>query len=164
MLEGIRMCFYKAIVQSMFKHVASENSPLVLVLQSYSQIFILLNVFGPLKTAKQVLFPVKKSMNYETLQIRTESGIFLSSQWHKKVKISLSPTLPPPPPPIFCRHSLKLLSPTLPILMNWILLSPPSLSTDPDTPQNLERAPGVFPFSYLDDEIWNICRNPHAVN
>ena len=42
MLEGICMCFYKAIVQSMFKHVASENGPLVLILQSYSQIFIAL--------------------------------------------------------------------------------------------------------------------------
>ena len=40
MLEGICMCFYKAIVQSMFKHVASENGPLVLILQSYSQVFI----------------------------------------------------------------------------------------------------------------------------
>ena len=30
------------IVQSIFKHVASENGPLVLILQSYSQIFILL--------------------------------------------------------------------------------------------------------------------------
>ena len=42
MLEGICMCLYKAIVQSMFKHVTSENGPLVLILQSYSQIFILL--------------------------------------------------------------------------------------------------------------------------
>ena len=42
MLEGICMCFYKAIVQSMFKHVASENAQLVLILQSYSQIFIVL--------------------------------------------------------------------------------------------------------------------------
>ena len=42
MLEGICMCFHKAIVQSMFKHVASENDPLVLILQSYSQIFIVL--------------------------------------------------------------------------------------------------------------------------
>ena len=42
MLEGICMCFHKAIVQSMFKHVASENAPLVLILQSYSQIFIVL--------------------------------------------------------------------------------------------------------------------------
>ena len=40
MLEGIYMRFYKAIVQSMFKHVTSENAPLVLILQSYSQIFI----------------------------------------------------------------------------------------------------------------------------
>ena len=40
MLEG--MCFYKAILQSMFKYVVSENGPLVLILQSYSQIFILL--------------------------------------------------------------------------------------------------------------------------
>ena len=42
MLEGICMCFYKAIVQSMFKHVPSVNGPLVLKLQSYSQIFIVL--------------------------------------------------------------------------------------------------------------------------
>ena len=34
------MCFNKAIVQSMFKHVTSENDPLVLILQSYSQLFI----------------------------------------------------------------------------------------------------------------------------
>ena len=40
MSEGICVCFNKAIVQSMFKHVASENGPLVLILQSYSQIFI----------------------------------------------------------------------------------------------------------------------------
>ena len=42
MLEGICMSFYKAIVQSMFKHVASENAPLAFILQSYSQIFIVL--------------------------------------------------------------------------------------------------------------------------
>ena len=46
---------------------------------------------------------------------------------------------PPFHPPIFRRNSLKLLSPTLPISMNWILLSPPPLSADPDIPQNLER-------------------------
>ena len=40
MSEGICMCFNKAIVQSMFKHVASENGPLVSILQSYSQLFI----------------------------------------------------------------------------------------------------------------------------
>ena len=42
MLEGICMCFYKAIVQSMFEHVVSENGPLVVILQTYSQIFIVL--------------------------------------------------------------------------------------------------------------------------
>ena len=42
---------------------------------------------------------------------------------------------PPFHPPIFCRHSLKLLSPTLPKLMNCIVLSLPPLSSDPDTPQ-----------------------------
>ena len=36
MLEDICMCFYKAIVQSVLKHVASENGPLVSILQSYS--------------------------------------------------------------------------------------------------------------------------------
>ena len=40
MSEGICMCFNKAILPSMFKHVAFENGPLVLILQSYSQIFI----------------------------------------------------------------------------------------------------------------------------
>ena len=30
------------VVQSMFKHVASENAPLVLILQSYFQNFIVL--------------------------------------------------------------------------------------------------------------------------
>ena len=41
---------------------------------------------------------------------------------------------PPFHPPIFCRHFSNLLSPTLPKLMNWILLSPPPLSSDPDNP------------------------------
>ena len=38
------MCFYKAIVQSMIEHVATENENghLVLILQSYSQIFTVL--------------------------------------------------------------------------------------------------------------------------
>ena len=40
MSEGICMCFNKAIVPRMLKHVASENGPLVLILQRYSQIFI----------------------------------------------------------------------------------------------------------------------------
>ena len=42
MLEGICMCSYKAIVQNMFKHVASENAPLVLIPQSYFQFFIVI--------------------------------------------------------------------------------------------------------------------------
>ena len=41
---------------------------------------------------------------------------------------------PPFHPPIFCSHSLKDLSPTLPILINWTLLSSPPLSSDPDNP------------------------------
>ena len=44
MSEGICLCFNKAIVPSMFKHVASENGPLVLILQSYSQIFIVKHI------------------------------------------------------------------------------------------------------------------------
>ena len=44
MSEGICMCFNKAIVQGMFKHVASENGPLVLILQSYSRIFIVKHI------------------------------------------------------------------------------------------------------------------------
>ena len=44
MSEGICMCFKKAILQSMFKHVASENGVLVLILQGYSQIFIVKHI------------------------------------------------------------------------------------------------------------------------
>ena len=44
MSEWICMCFNEAIVQSMFKHVAFENGPLVLILQSYSQIFIVKHI------------------------------------------------------------------------------------------------------------------------
>ena len=44
MLKEICMCFNKTTVQSMFKHVASENGPLVLILQSYSQIFIVKHI------------------------------------------------------------------------------------------------------------------------
>ena len=51
----------------------------------------------------------------------------------KKSKYSCHP---PFHPPIFCRYSSKLLLPTLPKLMNWILLSPPLLSSDPDNPPN----------------------------
>ena len=53
--------------------------------------------------------------------------------WYSRtrVKILMSPTLPPP---YFLSPFLKLLSPTLPKLMNWKLLSPPPLSSDPDNP------------------------------
>ena len=44
MSEGICMCFNKDIIPSMFKHVASENDRLVLILQSYSQIFIVKHI------------------------------------------------------------------------------------------------------------------------
>ena len=44
MSEGICMCFNNAIVPSMFKHVASVKGPLVLILQSYSQIFIVKHI------------------------------------------------------------------------------------------------------------------------
>ena len=44
MSEGICMRFGKAIVQSMLKHVTSENGPLVLILQSYSRIFIVKHI------------------------------------------------------------------------------------------------------------------------
>ena len=44
MSKGICMCFNKAIMQSMFKHVASENGPLVLIMQSYSHIFIVKHI------------------------------------------------------------------------------------------------------------------------
>ena len=40
MSAGICICFNKTIVPSMLKHVASESGPFVLILQSYSQIFI----------------------------------------------------------------------------------------------------------------------------
>ena len=42
--EGICIRFNKAIVESMFKHFASENGPLVLILQSYSRIFIVKHI------------------------------------------------------------------------------------------------------------------------
>ena len=38
------MCFNKAIVQSMLKHVVSGNGPLVLILQNYSQTFIIKHI------------------------------------------------------------------------------------------------------------------------
>ena len=71
---------------------------------------------------------------------------FLSSTVRRKSQnIVVTPLHPPPP--IFCRHSLKLLSPTLPKLMNWILLSPPPLSSDPDNPPKIWNVhfPGLCP-------------------
>ena len=56
---------------------------------------------------------------------------------YSKTKESKYSCHPPFHPPIFCHHSLKLLSPTLPKLMNWILLSPPPLSSDPATPPKI---------------------------
>ena len=44
MSEGIHMCFNKAIIQSVFKHVASGNGPFVLILESHSQIFIVKHI------------------------------------------------------------------------------------------------------------------------
>ena len=44
MSEGICMCVNKAIVQSMLKHVVSVSGPLVLILQSRSQIFIVMHI------------------------------------------------------------------------------------------------------------------------
>ena len=45
MLEGICTCFKKKVfIPSMFKHVASDNGPLALILQSYSQILIVKHI------------------------------------------------------------------------------------------------------------------------
>ena len=44
MSEEICMCFNKASVQNMFKHAASGNGSLVLILQSRSQIFIVKHI------------------------------------------------------------------------------------------------------------------------
>ena len=73
MSEGICMRFNKTIVRSMFKHVPSENCPLVLILQSYSRIFIVKhidrNLVELIWTSKNC---ERSSMNYETLQIRKD--------------------------------------------------------------------------------------------
>ena len=58
----------------------------------------------------------------------------------KKIKILLSPTLHPLPL-TFRRHSVKRLSPTLPILMKWILLSSP---------------PPVLRHGHPPKKIWNV--------
>ena len=83
------MCFNKAIVPSMFKHVASENGLSVSILQSYSQIFIVkqidLNLVELIWTTKnseissvsglvtKLSDQLRSSMNYETLQIREKN-------------------------------------------------------------------------------------------
>ena len=60
MSEGICTCFNKAIVPSMFKHVLSEYGPLVLILQSYSEIFVVkhidLNLVELIWTTKAVKY------------------------------------------------------------------------------------------------------------
>ena len=65
------------------------------------------------------------------IKINRKVTFFIQYSRTKKSKYCCHP---PFHPPIFCHHSLKLLSPTLPKLMNWILLSPPPLSSDPDNP------------------------------
>ena len=55
-----------------------------------------------------------------------------------------------PSTPHFCRHFLKLLSPTLPKLMNWILFSLPPLSSDPDTPQKSETCTYLKHFTWYE--------------
>ena len=70
-------------------------------------------------------------MNRQTrVKNKQERYIFIEYSRTKKSKYGCHP---PFHPPIFCRHSLRLLSPTLQKLMNWILLSPP-LFSDPDNP------------------------------
>ena len=89
-------------------------------------------------------------MNYETLQIQIQIekiaqnavSLILIMNRQKRVKINRKVAfyieysgtkdivvIHPFTPLFFCRHSLKLLSPTLPKLMNWILLSSPPLSS-----------------------------------
>ena len=57
--EGICMCFNKAIVQSMLKHAVSENGPLVLTLQSYSQIFIIKHTDSNLPNLVELIWTTK---------------------------------------------------------------------------------------------------------
>ena len=61
---------------------------------------------------------------------------FLSRQWHKKVKILLSPTLPSPYFSLPFFKSFVTLPPNINELDTVVTLP---LSSDPDTPQNLER-------------------------
>ena len=73
---------------------------------------------------------------------KQESGIFIQ---YSRMNNSKYCCHPPFHPPIFCRHSLKLLSPALPKLMIWILLSPPPLSSDPNTPQKFGTCTNSLP-------------------
>ena len=77
----------------------------------------------------QFFFKFNEQAN--AFQSKQQSGIFIEYSGTKK---SISCCHPPFHPPNFCRHSLKLLSPTLPKLVNWMLLLPPPLSSDPDNP------------------------------
>ena len=65
------------------------------------------------------------------LKLYRKLAFFIQYSRTKKLKYCCHPLFHPP---IFCRHSLRLLSPTLPKLMSWILLLPPPLSSDPDNP------------------------------
>ena len=53
------MCFNKAIVQSMLKHVVSENGPLVLILQTYSQIFNIKHIDSNLPNLVELIWTTK---------------------------------------------------------------------------------------------------------
>ena len=61
--EGICLCFDKAIVQSMLKHVVSENGPLALILQSYSQIFIIKHIDSNLPNLVELIMDHQKLQN-----------------------------------------------------------------------------------------------------
>ena len=62
-------------------------------------------------------------MNRPThVKINRKVAFFIQYSRTKKSKYCCHP---PFQSPIFCRHSLKVLSPTLPKVMNWMLLSLP---------------------------------------
>ena len=134
------MCFSKAIVPSMFKHVASENRPLVLILQSYSQIFIVkhidINLVELIWTTKnceissvsgQKFYKLRNFTNTKRKNCPTCSFFNLINRqmcmkinrkvafliWYSRTKKSKYCCHPPFHPPIFCRHSSKRLSPKI---------------------------------------------------
>ena len=99
------------------------------------------------------------SMNRQTRVKINGKVAFLSSTAGYEVNILLSPTLLPP---IFCPHFFKLLSPTLPKLVNLILLSPPPLSSYPDTPlppQKIERSLRATVAGSNQKQNWNFRPN-----